>query len=214
MEVRMLRVGAIQTNCYIVSSKKGNAALIDPGSSAEMILKECENLNLKIKKLIFTHGHFDHIMAASEIIRATNAESYLHEADNELLLKPQLLPGVLEFCEEEGYIPAAADHLFNDGDSIALDEIEFNVLHTPGHSKGSSVLIADNIIFSGDTLFKNGIGRVDLYGGDLIEIMNSVRRIAGLEGDYKVLPGHGDPTTLAEERVGNPYMGTDYDDIF
>ena len=213
MTIHRLPVGVLQTNCYIVSTKQKNALVIDPGAGPEGILSFLEKEGLTPRLLVFTHGHFDHIGGASRLQEATGAQTAVPAGDEDIFLDPAL-GGSGIFDSFDGYTPNKPDRLYRDGDVITLDEISLTALHTPGHSKGSSVLYGDGVLFSGDTLFAGSCGRTDLYGGDEKAILDSLRRIAGLPGDWQVLPGHGPETSLAVERVSNPFMGTNYDDIF
>lgn len=213
MEIAMLPVGIFQTNCYILSSKNGNAVVIDAGSSAEAIEKYCKSKNLQVKILAFTHGHFDHIGAASALKAAFDAATWVPADDLPLFLDPVQTQGDF-FPSFSGYQPQQPDILYHEGDSIVLDEITLTILHTPGHSPGSSVFLCENLMFSGDTLFAGSVGRTDLYGGDAALLKQSVRRLADLERDYQILPGHGEATQLSQERITNPFMGGNYDDVF
>lgn len=213
MKITVLPVGMLQTNCYIVATDKKNAILIDPGANAGGILSSVEAEGLTVKYLVFTHGHFDHIGAASELRARTGAKTFVPEGDVDLWLDPKTGGSGL-FSSFAGYTSEQPDMIYREGDIIELDDVRLTALHTPGHTKGSCVLIGDGYLFSGDTLFAGTCGRTDLYGGSDEEMAASMKKLAALEGDYQVLPGHGEQTTLAYERITNPWMGTNYDDIF
>lgn len=224
MKIDVMCVGAIAENCYILSSQiTKNAVVIDPGAQPNDILKFCENKGLTIKMILLTHGHFDHIGATTLIKEKTKAPIIIYEADNELLLNPDLMHmGIANQMEEEyGYKKASADKFIADGEIIKLDEISIKVIHTKGHTKGSCCFLAftddanaEQFLISGDTLFEGSVGRTDLYGGNSNDLLSSIKKLANSDINATVLPGHGEKTTLAIERIKNPFMGQNYDDIF
>ena len=194
LQIMQLQVGSYQTNCYAVfdlSSK--NCCLIDPGDAAEAILDELEKRELNVEAILLTHGHFDHVGAVKKIAAETGCKVYLHTAD--LTMPPMMTAGTLYYTDS-----------YNEGDTLELAGLKFHVLHTPGHTPGSVCLMVEQAIFSGDTLFEGSCGRTDLPGGDWATITKSLARLAGLELNYRVFPGHGRATTLAEEKLHNPYM--------
>lgn len=201
------------TNCYVIESEQKNAIIIDPGAEDEKILAFCEKQGLAIKMLLFTHGHFDHVGGMTPLLEGSSATTAIHALDEELMLSPQTSQSRY-FTSFDGYIGKKADLCYQDGDVISLDDISLKVMHTPGHTKGSSLLIGEDVIFTGDTVFASSIGRTDLYGGNPAQMQESLSKIAAIEGDYKLLTGHGDSTRLSYEKVNNPYLGTSYDDIF
>jgi len=194
MFVKMFTVGMIQTNCFIVGdAHTEEAVVIDPGfdsaSEAKNILKEIERNKFRVKFIINTHGHPDHTSGNKIIKEATNAPILIHEYDASLLRNPP------------------ADKTLREGDVIELGEVKLRVLHTPGHSKGSIALLGADAVFSGDTLWAGTIGRYDLPGGSLEEIMNSLKnKLLILPDHLKVYPGHGPVTTIGEERRSNPFL--------
>lgn len=213
MGIAVLPVGIFQTNCYILSTNQNRAILIDPGANPSGILEYCQKEGLTVGLLVFTHGHFDHIGAASALKEATGAQTVLPREDEELFLNPAA-GGDGIFPSFKGYTPQTPDRLYQEGDTIELDDIRLTAMHTPGHTKGSSLLLWEDVLFTGDTLFAGSAGRTDLYGGDDEELRASLRRIAAMEGDYLILPGHGEQSTLEREKRTNLYLGTNYDDIF
>jgi len=194
MFVKMFTVGIIQANCFIVGDVQAEeAVVIDPGfdsaSEAKSILREIERNRFRVKFIINTHGHPDHTIGNQTMKEATKAPILIHEYDAPLLRNP------------------SADKTIREGDIIEAGEVKLRVLHTPGHSKGSIALLGADAVFSGDTLFAGGIGRYDLPGGSLEEIMNSIRNKLLILPDYvKVYPGHGPVTTIGEERRSNPFL--------
>lgn len=204
MRIYTLQVGEIGTNCYLAASDAGNAAIVDPGAEPERIAAALTQYSLTPALILLTHGHFDHIGAAEALRQWYHIPLYVHAADAELLSDPAKNGGKGLMGRE---VTAGYDHLLVDGDRIPLDELEFQVIHTPGHTAGSVCFAADGLLLTGDTLFCRGIGRTDLYGGSFPEIRRSLSRLAALEGDRRVFPGHGPATTLDAERAENPYLG-------
>lgn len=204
MKIITMHLGELDTSCYIAASDSGNAAVIDPADNAEHILRTLKENDLTLKLILLTHGHFDHTGAVAELKAATGAKIYIHPADADMSedrIKnvSYLLPGyVLQ--------PYKPDVLIDEGDSIALDEVAFTVMHTPGHTDGSVMFCTDNVIFSGDTLFSGSVGRTDFYSGSVEKQKQSLRRILALSGEYEIYPGHGEPTTLSQEKRFNPYL--------
>lgn len=204
MKIIVMQVGMLSVNCYIVVSDSQNAAVIDPGGEAERILDYLQTNKLTLKRILLTHGHIDHIGAVKVLKDRTGAEIYIHDLDAEMLNDPvKNLASPFRMA----YQPVSPDHIFSDGSRISLDEITFTVMHTPGHTKGSSVFLTGTTIFSGDTLFQGSIGRTDFYGGDYEAMQRSLKKLSELETDYTVLSGHGEKTTLGEEKKYNPYLG-------
>ena len=204
MKMVVMQVGMLGVNCYIVVSDSQNAAVIDPGGEAERILDYLQANKLTLQKILLTHGHIDHIGAVKALKERTGAEIYIHASDAEMLSDPvKNLASPFRMA----YQPVSPDHTFSDGSQISLDEITFTVMHTPGHTKGSSVFLTGTTMLSGDTLFQGSIGRIDFYGGDYEAMQQSLKKLIGLETNYTVLSGHGEKTTLGEEKNYNPYLG-------
>lgn len=201
--------GALETNCYLVYDGNKKGVVVDPGGDAPIIIDKIKEYNLHIIHVILTHVHFDHIMAANEVLSATGADLLVPGEDEPALSDSNL--NLMHFSGNEAPT-LKANRLLFDGDVIKAGELIFNVLHTPGHTKGSCCYISEDLLISGDTLFAGGIGRTDFPGGDSAAIFRSLKRLSQMEGDYTVLPGHGPSTTLSAEQSGNPYMNTsDYD---
>lgn len=198
MEVKVLQVGPIGTNCYILEDEKARAAaIIDPGDEAGRILQVIEDDGVDVKYILLTHGHYDHTTAVPQLHKALpQAEIYIHRADANGA-GSQLFPLA-------GQIPDLK--FYDEGDTLALGDMTIQVLHTPGHSRGSVTLKVGDVLFCGDTLFAGSCGRTDLAGGSYAEIMASLKKLGQLPGDYHVCPGHDVTSTLERERRSNPFL--------
>jgi glyoxylase-like metal-dependent hydrolase (beta-lactamase superfamily II) len=192
MQIHILTLGAYQTNTYIVA-QDNRCVVIDPGYEADTIAFFLQKHTLTADAIFLTHGHFDHVGAVKALVETLSCPVYIHEA--ELSMPQMMTAGKLHYT-----------HTYGEGDRISAAGLSFRVLHTPGHTPGSVCLIAEDACFSGDTLFANSCGRTDLPGGDWATIRRSLNRLAQLENDLKVFPGHGESTTLAAEKRYNPYM--------
>ena len=196
MQVKMMQVGPIGTNCYILESEH-QIAVIDPGDEAERILAALKETGGQVVYLLLTHGHYDHTTAVPALHQALpEAELYIHQADaNGAGNRLFPLAGQVEGLK-----------FYGEGDTLTLGELTIEVLHTPGHSPGSVTLKAGQVLFTGDTLFAGSMGRTDLAGGDEGQIMDSLKRLGELEGNFHVLPGHMGTSELDRERRSNPYL--------
>ena len=191
MNIQKLTLGLYQTNIYILSNDT-EAAVIDPGYEPDIILDALEGKELKA--ILLTHGHFDHVGAVKELVAETGCKVYIHAAD--LSLPPMITAGQLYYT-----------HTYAEGDTVCpIEGAALHVLHTPGHTPGSVCLLLGDQMFSGDTLFEGSCGRMDLPGGDQLQMHQSLNRLVSLQADYHVHPGHGGSTTLAAEKRYNPYM--------
>ena len=189
-----LPLGAYQTNCYIIHDEASKTCcVIDPGYDADTILDKLESLGLSLEAILLTHGHFDHVGAVKELAAETQCEVYIHPDD--LTMPPMMTAGALYYTRT-----------YTEGTRLKLAGLDIAVLHTPGHTPGSVCLLCDTTILSGDTLFRGSCGRTDLPGGDWATINKSLNRLAALEGNFWILPGHGPSSTLRDEKKYNPYM--------
>ena len=194
LSLHTLPLGAYQTNCYILHQEDSSSCVvIDPGYTPEVILDFLAGKGLTLEAILLTHGHFDHVGAVRDLAAETGCRVWLNPDD--LSMPPKLTAGPLYYTDT-----------YSEGDTISPAGISFQVLSTPGHTPGSVCLIAEDFLFSGDTLFAGSCGRTDLPGGSTRAIRESLRRLAALPQDYSVHPGHGESTTLAWEKQYNPYM--------
>jgi glyoxylase-like metal-dependent hydrolase (beta-lactamase superfamily II) len=202
LNIHTIVAGVVSTNCYIVSvPETKEAAVIDPGDSADKILSYLRENNLTARYIFLTHGHFDHLLAMEEIRKQTAAPVIIHQADTEHLRNPGLSsPMGMRTSPSEPDIQASH------GDTFPLGGQTIEVLHTPGHTPGSICLRIGRELFTGDTLFEDDCGRCDLPGGDYSLMLKSLRFLASLEGDFRVYPGHDVSTTLDREREHNLNM--------
>lgn len=206
MDIIKLRpLSMCDTNSYIVASAAHNAALIDAPADAEYILEQLALRGLTLKKILLTHGHFDHVGAVADLAEETGCEVYIHERDI-TKLNGENEDELFGFFRLRGLRPYGGAKPVGDGDVIKLDELEFDVVHTPGHTSGSVCYILDDVMFSGDTLFARSVGRTDMPDGDEAALMRSMKTIRELGGNLRVLPGHMNETTLDKERSCNPYL--------
>ena len=204
MEILVIPVGYLQENCYIAYDEDKVAVVIDPGDEGQKLVEAIRNRGLDVRYILLTHGHFDHTGAVMEIKNEFGAKLCVSGEDAEMLTDPQLSLAMRQRGKPEDI---SIDLLLSVGDVIEAGKMRFEVIATPGHSKGSVTYRCENVLFTGDTLFQGDCGRTDLYGGSYEQIKASLRRLADLEGDYQVLPGHGPDSTLEEERLHNMYMG-------
>lgn len=210
MHVESFAVGPLGCNCSILADLEAKRAIvIDPGGDLELIEERLRARGLSVDAIVHTHTHVDHVGATAGLQRATGAAAQIHEADRFLY---DLLPvqSAMIGCE----LPAIADidGGLVDGRTLRAGAIELAVLHTPGHTPGSVCFVAKGAsgthVFSGDTLFRGGIGRTDLWGGDSTAILRSLRgKLLTLDDDAIVIAGHGPRTTIGDERAHNPFLG-------
>jgi len=204
--VHQMSVGPLQVNCFVVSCiKTKEAVVIDPGEEGERILQVAEKAGLNIRKVVNTHGHFDHIGANQHIVEKTGAELLIHADDLPLLQNAR------NHAEVYGLTVAASPEpgrLLEQGDTFQVGELSFRVYHVPGHSPGGICLLCEGHLFVGDVLFSGSVGRTDLPGGDFDSLVEGVReRLFTLPDETIVHPGHGPDTTIGRERQENPFVG-------
>jgi glyoxylase-like metal-dependent hydrolase (beta-lactamase superfamily II) len=200
-------VGPLQCNCTIIGDEQtGEAIVIDPGEEIGRIQKKLAAHGLKLKQILVTHGHIDHIGGALRLKRLTGAPIYLNEGDLEQLALMHEQAGWLGVETPE---TAPPDESLAEGMTVGLSSYPAQILHTPGHTQGSVCLhfVPLKLLIAGDTLFAGSIGRTDLPGGDYAQIIDSIHsRLLALPDETKVVPGHGPASTIGAERRGNPFL--------
>ena len=196
MLIKTLSVGEMETNCYVVTNENTlHAVVIDPGDESNTILDYLEDNHLHCDAIFLTHGHFDHVGAVSAVAEETGAVIYLNRKDDAAVRQSFHFPFSL---------PSDGKN-YQDGDSIEAAGMTFEVIETPGHTPGSVCLKVEDALFTGDTLFRGSCGRTDLDGGNLDDMMQSLKKICSLEGEFEVYPGHMEASSLLRERLFNYY---------
>ncbi len=204
MKVYTMPVGTMGTNCYIAAD--GDiCAVIDPGFQAEKLISFLREHKLRPEYILLTHGHYDHIGAVRALRDAFGCKLAIGRGDEEMLADRKKSLAIMRGMTDEDYI-LTPDERLDEGGKVTVGGMTFEVIDTPGHTAGGVTYRCGDVLFTGDTLFAGDIGRIDLYGGDYGEMMASLQKLSKLEGDYRVLPGHGPETTLARERRSNPYI--------
>lgn len=205
MKYEMIVVGSLQTNCYLVHCEETReCAVIDPGAEPDVVSQAISSKSLKPVVLLNTHGHVDHVGANKDIKEKYGIPLMMHEADAPML-KSILQSGLGLILGAKSSPPP--DSFLDENDEVKIGNFSLRVFHTPGHSPGGLVFLADNFLISGDTLFCMGVGRTDLPGGSWETLMDSIKRkILTLPDETVVLPGHGPSTTVGQEKSGNPFL--------
>lgn len=206
LEITTVQVGYLKTNCYIVRDTESNKAfIVDPGYADKKLKKALEELGItQLDYILLTHGHFDHILGISEIQSEFGGKVVISEIDERFFTDTDLSLVSPKFFV--GKVPPVADLTVKDEDEIPFAACAIKVMHTPGHTAGSVCYLLENYIFSGDTLFRESAGRTDFPTGSSQQLISSLQRLAELKGNFKVLPGHEEETTLAWERRYNPFL--------
>lgn len=203
MIYKRLPIGMYSSNCYILGDN-GEGIIIDPGADSEIIMENVIKLGLIIKYIVITHAHVDHICKVEEVRKKTGAKVAVHQLDADGLTDSRYNGSALFGLN---YTYNAADILLKDGDVLEAGGLNFEIIHTPGHSAGGICIKVGNSIFTGDTLFRNSIGRTDLGNGDQEELLNSIKeKIMIFPDEVDLFPGHGTASTIGYEREHNPYI--------
>lgn len=207
ISLKLIRVqaGVYAVNCYIIYCEdKKEGIIVDPGGDADSILEFVREKDLKIKYIVLTHGHGDHIGGLKELKDALNAKIAIHEDDVEMLrdgdknLSSKMLMGRVE---------VEPDLILKEGSILEFGNEKAEVIHTPGHTLGGICLVIQDNIITGDTLFAGSIGRTDLYGGDFDTLMKSIKeKLMKYPDATKIFPGHGSPSTIGREKQSNPFL--------
>jgi len=204
IDIEIVAVGHLSVNCYIIGDNE-QVVVIDPGEDVDDIIVTIGER--KIKYILLTHGHYDHIGALNELIlQYPDAEFALHQLENQYLKDPvlnlsaMLGGGIFQIMREP-------DLLFEDGDKLDFLDIQITVIHTPGHTVGGCCYLFGNALFTGDTLFQDSIGRTDFEGGNQEQLLDSIKnKLFPLPESTKVFPGHMSPTTIGHEKENNPFL--------
>lgn len=204
MVIKSVVVGPLEVNCFIIADDiTKDAIVIDPGDEPDRILDLIKENKFKIKYIVCTHAHFDHVGAVSDLKKETGAEIVIHRDELEIY------QGARDQGTFWGYeldpLPEP-DIFINEGDKLEIGNLRFEILHTPGHSPGGICLYGKGIVITGDTLFAGSVGRTDFYGGDMNNLKKSFLRLMSLPPDTKVFPGHGPSSTIKEEKTDNFFM--------
>lgn len=205
MFLEKIPAGVYAVNCYILGDEKTDkAAVIDPGGDVDRIMEVLENNDLKLEYIILTHAHGDHVGGVEELREKTGAPVYMHKNDLYMLKDTNANHSA---AMGGPVVETEADQFVNDGDVIQLGDLNLSIIHTPGHTQGGICIQVENVVFTGDTLFANSIGRSDLDGGNHQQLVDAIKnKLFVLNEDLTVLPGHGPATTIRIEKITNPYV--------
>ena len=213
MLIKTISVGQLETNCYVVINELSNVeesertkcevrkavfhecVVIDPGDESNTILDYLEDNGLLCKAVFLTHGHFDHVGACDALAEETGAKVFMNASDDRDNMHSPHFP----------YSLPDNGRYYDDGDVINIAGMTFEIIGTPGHTPGGVTIKTENALFTGDTLFRGSCGRTDLDGGNIDELMSSLKKICSVDGDFEVYPGHMDTTTLIKEKTFNYY---------
>ncbi|KAB3537280.1 MBL fold metallo-hydrolase [Alkaliphilus pronyensis] len=205
MILEKVAAGIYGVNCYIIGDEKtSKAAVIDPGGSSDKILQVIEENDLELEYILLTHGHGDHIGGVEKIQEKTGVPLYIHEADLYILKDKNK-----NYSSSMGANPVelTTESFIKDNDTLELGELKLKIIHTPGHTPGGVSILVENILFTGDTLFANSIGRSDLEGGNHNQLIKSIKtKLMALDDEITVLPGHGPASRVGIEKLTNPYI--------
>lgn len=206
MKIYRVVVGPIQENCYIIKNEENNQGIIvDPGDEANRIMDAVQKAGIeKVPAIFITHGHGDHVSALDEVKDATGAKVYMSREDAPML---RVWNSSLSYSTNRDKKFDSPDEFFTDGEKLTVAGMDFTIAATPGHTAGGVCIIGDGVVFCGDTVFLESIGRTDLPGGSYDAILDSIKtKLLVLPDDYKLLPGHGPATTVGWEKRRNPFL--------
>ena len=205
MKVLHMEVGYLATNCYIaINEQTKEAVVIDPGDEGEQIVAAAKKAGAKIVAIFITHGHADHITGLAKVREATGAKVYISKEDASRLEKPQ---SQAYFSTGDTQVAQTADAYFTDGEELTVAGMPFKIMATPGHTPGGVCIASGDIVFCGDTIFAESIGRTDFPGGSYDDLIKSIKdKLLPLADEVKLLPGHGPATTVGWERRRNPFL--------
>jgi len=205
MKVTRINAGEFGSNCWLViDEESGDAVIIDPSPAIDIIKEAIEHRGVRVKYVLLTHGHFDHMTSCDDLRDLTGAPLAVHRDDADCLVNSRLNCSRVFMDRDIVYRPA--EILLDEGEELTFGSLTVTLMHTPGHTKGSACFFIGDSMFSGDTLFDGSIGRSDLPGSSTLELLASLRRIAAIEKDYKLYTGHGSVSTLEKQKLYNPYL--------
>ncbi len=204
MQVETIVVGQLDTNCFVsFDHETREAIIIDPGDEPDKIIEYVKISELRPTHIIFTHAHYDHVCAVKELKDTYRAKVVMHESE------AQTYGGTIKRCVSWGYAKDAfpsPDIMAKEGDKVLVGKACFRVIHTPGHTPGGICLYGENLLFSGDTLFRGSVGRTDLPGGSMEDLRHSLKKLILLDPLTRVLCGHEEETTIGREIRSNPFL--------
>lgn len=203
MLIKGIAVGPLQANCFIIADENTKkAVVIDPGDEPDIILNFIKENGLSIEYIVCTHGHFDHVGAVGDIKKETGGRVVLHKDEIDIY------KAALDMAAFWGYeidpLPEP-DIMVKGEEDLKIGNLSLKIIHTPGHSPGGICIYGEGIIVTGDTLFAGSVGRTDFYGGDINKLKSSFKRIMDLPEDTRVLPGHGNNSTVGYEKRNNMF---------
>ncbi|MBM4141262.1 MAG: MBL fold metallo-hydrolase [Nitrospira sp.] len=201
MIIKKLVVGPLENNCYSIADEITKETLvIDPGDEPDRILELINENNFKVKYILCTHAHLDHVGAVPDIKKETGAKIVIHRDEYEIYKRASEQAAIWGYELD----PLPEPEIFiSDGDKLEIGNLKLEVLHTPGHSPGGICLYGEGILITGDTLFAGSVGRTDFYGGDIEKLKRSFKRLMSLSNKVKILPGHGPESTIGKEKESN-----------
>ena len=203
MEIKVIRLGHIAVNCYMILSDKA-AIVIDPGFSSKVVENFLIENADKERMILLTHAHFDHIGGAADLRKVADTDITIGENENFALSDTEYNLSDRFHAHLE---PFSADILLKDGEEFSVGDINIKTIFTPGHTVGGVSYLIDDVLFSGDTLFNMSIGRTDFLGGDINTLKRSIiNKLFLLDANTTVLSGHGEPTTIGFEKENNPFF--------
>lgn len=213
IRVKTISGGLLPTNCYLfVDERTGKAAVVDPGFLSEELEQAVQQVGVEnVEAILLTHGHYDHIMGVPMIKEMTGAKIYIHQEDAAFTSNSDL--NLSRMIAARQCVPFTADVILQEGDTLMVGEVPVKLINTPGHTRGSSCYLAEDALFTGDTLMRGTMGRTDFQTGNPMEMQKSLARLRDLPGDYRVYPGHGEESTMEYERVYNPFLRNATDDF-
>ena len=207
-KIETFSLGPLQTNAYLlIAEDNQHAVVIDPGMNPGSLIRRIDTLNLKLEAILLTHAHFDHMGGVQEMRQHYSCPVYLHDLEAEWMTNPRLNGSAMWPDVTPPITAEPAEYALDKGQKLELIGHTFTVYHTPGHSPGSVSFLSGKKLFSGDVLFRMGVGRTDLTGGSERALIDSIRTVLyRFDDETTVYPGHGPRTTIGNEKAGNPYV--------